>query len=530
MTRLVLRLIGQIKLADSDENEIAVPAVKARALLAILAESHGMRQQRQVLADMLWAEGKGQESLRQALRALRRLAGKDIFLGGTGWIGLDPAVVAVCRDIPAGLAAPPEFGADLGQVRGSEFEHWLDMQRRHYGGLAAAAMPDDAGRLPAARPGAAGAPRQLTILVAPCEAAEECQRLHAGMLLQDAASRAASMIGAEIAELDGPQAVRGNALVLACRASGGFGRIILQPQLLEQGTRRLLWSQFFSASEELLPEMLADAVAALAVAIMVEWDALQRLHGPDRHEDAASPALRDIFCFDRKRLERAEAGLARRDPDASHGQALAMRAMIRHTMLMERFAPDADACLAEAEELAAAAREEAPHNPVVLALGSLTAGLAGKDPLSLELAGMAKRIDAGHAFVRNSLSVALSFNGRAEDAHAEALAARSNRMAMLCPEHFYIRCCKTAIGIGDRASGLRWALMAIQTAPDFRAAHRAVAALAHDAGQEAVAEHSLRALQRLEPDFTLDLMADDRYPVESLRKAGLLGVTRSGLI
>jgi len=46
-------------------------------------------------------------------------------------------------------------------------------------------------------------------------------------------------------------------------------------------------------------------------------------------------------------------------------------------------------------------------------------------------------------------------------------------------------------------------------------------------------EHSALALQRLkdlEPDFSLDLMADPQYPVVSLWDTPLMRVTRSALL
>ncbi len=70
----------------------------------------------------------------------------------------------------------------------------------------------------------------------------------------------------------------------------------------------------------------------------------------------------------------------------------------------------------------------------------------------------------------------------------------------------------------------------MQRAPDLRAAHRAVAALHYSQGDVEQAEASLLRLRALEPDFSLERMASDSYPVDSLRKAGLLSVTGSGLL
>ena len=62
----------------------------------------------------------------------------------------------------------------------------------------------------------------------------------------------------------------------------------------------------------------------------------------------------------------------------------------------------------------------------------------------------------------------------------------------------------------------------------LRAAHRA----SPDIYGDELADLNLAVmaqLKRLEPDFTLELMASDAYPVSTLRAAGLLAITRSGL-
>lgn len=67
-------------------------------------------------------------------------------------------------------------------------------------------------------------------------------------------------------------------------------------------------------------------------------------------------------------------------------------------------------------------------------------------------------------------------------------------------------------------------------APDNRPALRFLSAIRYELGDEKGARDALLQLKKLEPDFTLELMGSDSYPVDSLRRAGLLKVTKSKLI
>jgi hypothetical protein len=188
----------------------------------------------------------------------------------------------------------------------------------------------------------------------------------------------------------------------------------------------------------------------------------------------------------------------------------------RSSCIMERLENDPNDLLNEATELTRRARERAPQDSFVLSVASLITGVRQEDELALELALRAKRGDPNHAFVRQCLSVAWSFSGKPGRAHDEAIAARSSRLAILTPPIYYLRNAYTAIGIGDTSRALVWALMAVHASPNFRAAHRVVAALQYASGNAPGAETSLQALRRLEPDFSLDLMASDTYPVDTL--------------
>ena len=98
--RPVLRLFGPLRLLRTDGTEVAQRSAKGRGLLALLGVAPGLRRPRSWLQDKLWSDRQqeqGAASLRQMLTALRHaLEGEhDRLLTDGGWVGLDPASVAV---------------------------------------------------------------------------------------------------------------------------------------------------------------------------------------------------------------------------------------------------------------------------------------------------------------------------------------------------------------------------------------------------------------------------------------------------
>src|SRR5262245_38451319 len=81
IAELRLRLLGKFSLSGAGQ-EIVVPGLRSRALLAFLACNAGKPYMREKLLGLLWAgrfEEQARQSLRQVLSALRRLLGSDLI-------------------------------------------------------------------------------------------------------------------------------------------------------------------------------------------------------------------------------------------------------------------------------------------------------------------------------------------------------------------------------------------------------------------------------------------------------------------
>ena len=93
-----------------------------------------------------------------------------------------------------------------------------------------------------------------------------------------------------------------------------------------------------------------------------------------------------------------------------------------------------------------------------------------------------------------------------------------------------MRCCITAMRCGLFEEASRYAQAAHELSPNFKPPLRFLAALRFHFGDEAGATDALRELKRLEPDFSLELMASEDYPVASLRGTALMNLVRSALV
>jgi tetratricopeptide (TPR) repeat protein len=531
MAQYDLHVFGPVRLVDAAGNDRTPASLKARGILALLSMSVGYRLSRAALMDKLWsdrARTQAGNSLSKDLERIKGRADQPLLVRGNGWVGLDTDLVRVDfrqRD-PDKLNAA--FAADLDTIRDPEFEDWLRDTRTQV--ATAPERPDVPDTpAPAPVPEPHRIPRRIRIVIGECEANRPDYQIDGHAILRDAAGRAEQLCHAVVQE--GPvDALAANEvdLVISCQIVATARRVTVLPALHARAHAGLVWSQRFAAPPEAADDMLAEATDALTVALVSAT-----LNPPgDAAVEAAARQLpfSSIFSFDADRLHSADAVLAERFEQDGSGTLLALRAYVRHTLIMERLGSDPERLRDEAQQMVRQAIERAPQSGLVLALGSLITGLNGDDALAMDLAHSAERADPDHSLVRHCLSSAFSFSGQADAAHHAALAARKSRMAVLTPSIMYLRNAYSAIGIGDHEQALKCAEMAIQSAPDFRAAHRVVAALRFALGNEAGALHSLQRLKVLEPDFSLDLLESDTYPVDTLRSAGLLAIARSNLV
>lgn len=495
--------------------------MKARGALAVMGTSVNMQIGRPRLQDLLFSERdqeQGAASIRQLLREIRIALGphRDAVVTGPGWVGLDGRIVALDMAGRAGAdGRRPEFAADL-DIADPEFEDWLRDARSHYEDQAddqlAAGIADD------------GTP--ALILQAPMSGDPQAA-VTAAMILQEAASRVGDVLPLHVVHGDPGigKISLGIELGALANRSGNDIVILFAARLRSDG--RLLWSRRFVLPAEDSAAHLRRVAGGVTVAILHGVEALREVVTDPR---LRRMPLQDVFSYSAVRLRRADEQLAQIDPNGDRAVILALRSYIRHTMLLERLAKNPQEEEEMASDMAARARELSPGNPTALGVNAMVAAWKGQSETAFDMARHAIAIDDENPIARLAYSSALTGMGHHREAEAEASAAHMSALSELGPAAWVLRRAIAATRIGDLRSAERYFATTHGYAPENRPALRFLSAIRYELGDEQGAQAALQKLKKLEPDFTLELMASDAYPVDSLRRAGLLKITRSGLI
>jgi TolB-like protein len=119
-----MNLFGAFSLTGPGGVDVPLTSARAKALLAYLSQSPGMRRSRVEIMTLLWsdrAEAQARASLRQVLHGLRKELGERgaaILQIDADWVGLAPGTIAL------GSAEEGEFLSGL-QVNDPAFDEWL---------------------------------------------------------------------------------------------------------------------------------------------------------------------------------------------------------------------------------------------------------------------------------------------------------------------------------------------------------------------------------------------------------------------
>ncbi len=518
--------MGTVLLRGVGGADLTPRSQKARGALALIGTAPDLRLNRARLQDLLWSERskqQGSDSLRQMLRELRASLGpeKDILLTGVGWVGLDRERLRIdLTPVYDAGGAPMEFAADI-DIPDPEFESWLrDMRLRltpeTYGPSLMQPAPAQ-GR--GAAPGAAMA--GYVVALAPLESNDTRAHVIGEMVINEAAARACEMIPATLADdLATPGARAGTQVGAICYAAGDDCSLMVVMRDLATQTRS--WTRRFTIRGADETATMRHAIAQITVALL---DRARRTASPDW---LAFP-IWDVFSYSRERLEAADRVLAGLPAERQNAVSLALRSYLRNTLIIERLTDDPVKCSDEADAFARRARQMAPNNPAVLAVASLSASWRRDAVGALELAQAACRSDADNELACHALSQALTDVGR--DAEALEATERGARgaLAVLGPACWLMRRAVVQVRLGRFGDAENSAAAAFAFSPDNRPSLRFLAALRYHRGDESGAADALGHLRRIEPDFTLELMAAPDYPVSTLRMAGLMGITGSGL-
>lgn len=513
MLPLTLRLMGPVELTGPGNLRLTPRGMRARGALAVMGSATSMRVLRARLQDLLFSTREPENanaSLRQVLREIRISLGdaRDALLSGPGWVGLDGGIIRLdmtARPGPDGQM--PEFAADL-DIPDPEFEDWLRDARMHAEQAVTPSAPE---------------PSLLPVLLTAEPVAGDTETgVIAAMILGEAAGRVCDLVPM-VAMPDRADPAQ-SAIVLSAVASRAGQGVHLLVKLTHRPSSRLFWSHKFVLDAGDLSAAMGDCTAQICVGVMRVLEAVRTV------DAALGVSFADVFSFNHARLERAEQALAGMNDEVNASLTMALRAWVRTTQVFERLVDDPQGRIHEAQELAISAREADPYSATALAVGSVVEGYMNHGQVSFWLAQQAVQMDARNPLARYAYSQALTDVGRHEEAHSEAQAGLAEALSVLNPATWQMRMgiALTRLGRYEEAEQRFDAVQ--QFAPENRPSLRFLAALRYYRRDEEGALSALQALRRVEPDFTLEAMRSDSYPVATLRQGGLLGVTRSGLI
>lgn len=501
------------------QRDLTPRSMKARGLTAVLGVSRGLKQSRTRLQDLLYSDRgaeQGAASIRQLLREIRLSFEnhREVLITGPGWVGLDEQRVTVDLAARKGRDGRPlEFASDL-DIRDAEFEDWLRDTRSHFENRPVEGAP------------AATAQQPPTLAVHPVVAGDADLALFADMVLMEAAVRASDITPLIVLQPDNmkPDTTLGSDLALRSRAVRMGDRLMLSVMLVHPRSTQNVWGQNF------VIEMQGDTVSMHRCAADISLAILKAIETATHLNDDRRFPLADIFSYSSGRLKAADAALDNIYDRMKPAVALALRAFIRNTIIYERMSADPRNILDEAEEFSARALEMSPNNATVLAVGALLASNSDKRETELRLAKLAIRSDPLNPLAILAQSQVLSNIDRHGEAAQVAKSGMDNALSALNPATWLLRSSVATFRYGDLPAAQRYFRATHELAPENRPALRFLSALLFHSGDYEGARQALLKLKRLEPDFSLDLMANDGYPVDSLRAAGLLGITKSGLI
>jgi adenylate cyclase len=442
---LELRLMGRMRLVRRDGVEVTPKGRKAQGLLALLAVAPEHRRTRSFLQDKLWSDRppeQGAASLRQELAGIRRALGEvgACLTTEGGWVALNPGRVRVRLDADPEdwelSGAPPEFVAGL-DIADPEFEDWVRDQRAVFAELLEAeAPPSRTATFPLVAPERPAREalddEQPSIALMPLTLLGD---LGEGPLV--AAGLAMDVIGLltrfrrlDVIAFSSTSAVPSGlpARELGARLGARYvaqgvlwlsrSRLRLSIDLILAETERVVWSHNFDRACDDLFEVEREVAGAVAAAVMVEIDHLERTRVRARDPNSLAPyalwlrGLDDMLSLEQERCQDALNHFFRAvSLDQSYARALSGISRAHGHLWMYRWAEQRDTALAQSENFALQAVDADANDPRASAALGWVALYRREHDRSIEAYEHAMEINPSDADVIGEYADALKHSG-----------------------------------------------------------------------------------------------------------------------
>lgn len=524
---ITLYAFGPFRLVDGLGQDVTPRAMKARAVLALLALAPAHRRTRSWLQDKLWSDRsakQGSDSLRQALLEIRRSLGgsASILISDREMVCLDRDRFSLVRGAVGGEGLDSELFADL-NVADAEFEQWIRDRRME---PAWSAPMTGVGRAPVATRRSAPA-----IFFALSE-----DRARRGDLtivslmslmttsLLDFADFEIFHPGNEIIR-PGPPPEQG--LLVRLAHGRAFGGQRLHISISDIAERRIFWSKGFSIpyaeseeDEAAIVRIGAETVESILSTFRTWSDVL------DIDNCAAfllNRARQSIFRFDKSALRQADQDLAQAYAYEARPQTLAWRAFLRNIAKFQHRTAAFLRDQVDIDTLAHEALRDAPGSAISLGVRAHIEYLSGgSQRSSLQLAQRAVEADPLNAINHAILSNTELVLGKRNASRASSLMALSLSGSAEHRSFVEFFCCMSAAALDDYEQATDHAEAAAALRPAFVAPLRYLVALYTQAGRTSAVQRATALLRVSEPDFRPERLLDPDYPVTTLRRIRLI--------
>jgi tetratricopeptide (TPR) repeat protein len=512
---LTLRVWGNYRILTATGLDIAPKGMKERGLISILALSRDQRRSRDYLQDKLWSTKEAtqaQTSLRRALSNIRKTdpALEDVICADRADVWLRPArwCVETTRDPP-----DVELLENL-RIRDPEFESWCRDQQARL--VDSARAPTRQAPYMTRTEQAEPEPRfDIVMIGAPASDKERFAREYLACILQ---RRLRELGPTTICEEPRPDAANADRIELRSHIEGRNWVVLLR--LVSGPLRACHWSGHatlpFTMTAMQGSDHLSTLVAQAFAATLAVLSSASSAPPPPRLQLQKASQL--LFSGAPDKIDRAETMLCTL-PDM--GISRAWRAFGRLTRAIEFQEIDPDLA-AEGLQLANDALTD-PPNATVSALAAIVAmKLDGDIDFGFHLAQAAIAVDDQNPYALNALSQAHFFRGDFAEGFEQA--RRAKLAAIGLPNSYYwdMQACLSALGVGQFEAAIGYARESYLRWPRCRPPLRYLVALHQLSGDTETAATYAAQLKRLEPSFTLASLSDPAYPVETLRRLGLL--------
>jgi tetratricopeptide (TPR) repeat protein len=540
----LLRLIGPFRVEMADEADITPSSKKAKALLAMLALAPKGARSRKWLQDKLWSDREPSHaaaSLRQELSEIRRhfrKVGLDVLAIDREVVRLDLECVMLDLD-----AASPDATQDLLEgldVRDPEFEDWLrDERTRWHSDVATPQRPPARPSRPSpALQGFDGAHASLRPAVGLYaeghQFGESFEASPSDLVLDLVARCILSFDAVDVMDLrpnrqtpGSVQRLEGPDWVLHASALVYEGAVCITVNLRSVGENRMIWSQsqHFEANDLYRSENLRLGAFVNEVAFIT----LDQIVNPHQIRDeprhkAARLAIGAVYHMLRLRdvdLDAAERMLTEAYETEPKSSYLGWRLYLDVIRLGERRVGRTDPFFDQARDYARRAIEADPYNPITLALTAHAHSFIFREyEFALELLNRAVAANPMLAICRDLRALTLGYLGDVERGYQDAMYARALGGPPTYRYCIETTCCILSTLQGRFEDGIKYGRLALAQQPNFLPALRYSASCEGYLGRAGDAEKTVDRIRKWEPDFSIELLRSEDYPV-----AGLLGTS-----